>query len=223
MANLKIKSNEAEAAVDQLRSQLEELIRAKDEDETALLKKFRDLLNEKKVKIREQQRVLAASGSFNASHPGTTSQEPEEVKIKEEEPTKKPTSKPTRKAGKSRASKRKAPASKRIEEESEDEGVQAMEVDDVQPVDDQETDPGNTTEGTASASSDDEDVGIPLRSRGERAAPPAAEPREKTPPRKAKEQPPAPRNLPFGNKKSTKPAPAPAPAAGSETESDDEL
>ena len=47
----------AEAAA--LRAQLDELVRAKREDETALLARFRDLLNEKKVKIREQQKVLS--------------------------------------------------------------------------------------------------------------------------------------------------------------------
>lgn len=224
MADLKVKSNDAEAAVAQLKSQLEELIQAKEEDETALLQKFRDLLNEKKVKIREQQKVIAASGSFNASHPGA-SQPTEEVTVKQEKPAKKPPAKPARQVGKSRASKRKAPASKRVEEESEEEDLQAMDVDKIKP-EEQDTDPGNTTEGTASVTSDDEDVDTSARpGRGAEVAPTAPKLREKTPPKTTKETPPARRDLPFVNKRPTRanPAPAPVPAAGSETDSDDEL
>ncbi|PHH89704.1 hypothetical protein CDD83_5455 [Cordyceps sp. RAO-2017] len=64
------KTNEASLAaqirvldseVEQLRAQLEELVQAKQDDETALLLKCRDLLNEKKAKIREQQKTIAAS------------------------------------------------------------------------------------------------------------------------------------------------------------------
>lgn len=40
---------------------MDELVKAKAEDETQLLEKFRDLLNEKKVKIRQQQRLLASA------------------------------------------------------------------------------------------------------------------------------------------------------------------
>ncbi|RYO75919.1 hypothetical protein DL766_009867 [Monosporascus sp. MC13-8B] len=50
-----------EASVAELRDQLRELIRAREDDEAQLLEKFRDLLNEKKVKIRQQQRLLAAA------------------------------------------------------------------------------------------------------------------------------------------------------------------
>ncbi|KAH7021067.1 uncharacterized protein B0I36DRAFT_28625 [Microdochium trichocladiopsis] len=50
-----------EHVVDELKDQLQELIKAKEDDETQLLEKFRDLLNEKKVKIRQQQRLLATA------------------------------------------------------------------------------------------------------------------------------------------------------------------
>ncbi len=55
------KAQELENAVKELKDQLEELIEAKKADESELLVKFRDLLNEKKVKIREQQRLLMAN------------------------------------------------------------------------------------------------------------------------------------------------------------------
>ncbi|CAM1503915.1 Fc.00g015060.m01.CDS01 [Cosmosporella sp. VM-42] len=216
LAELTAKSHDMEAAAAQLRSQLEELIQAKEEDETALLQKFRDLLNEKKVKIREQQRVLATSGSFNASLPGSSSQQ--------SQPAPPPTapSKPARKPTKSRAAKRKAPSSKRGEDE-EDEEVEPMEVDPIK-QEDEETDPGNTTEGTTSVASDDDEDEAPVSSsRKARTPSPARESRTKASPKKATEQPPPPRALPFTGKKQSKPVPAPAPATGSETESDDEL
>jgi hypothetical protein len=212
---LTVKSTDSEAAVAQLQSQLEELLRAKDEDETALLRKFRDLLNEKKVKIREQQQVLAST-TFNASMPGQ-SQRAESVEVKVEEPEVKQPKKPVRKAGKSRTAKRKAPTPKPIEE-SEEEDVQPMEVDIKQEPED--TDPGNTTEATASVSGDDEDdAGVLSSSSQQRAVSESAASQEDAPPQVS--QPPPRRELPFAlRKKSAKPAP---PPAGSDTDSDDEL
>ncbi|KAM5360032.1 hypothetical protein ACJZ2D_014024 [Fusarium nematophilum] len=173
VADLTVKSSESVAAVAQLQSQLEELIKAKDEDEAALLRKFRDLLNEKKVKIREQQQVLA-SASFNASVPGH-SQQSQPVAAKLEEPKK-----PARQAGKSRTSKRKAPATERAEDYT-DGDARAMEIDDIK-QEAEDTDPA--TSGPAAT-------------------------REETPPRKAAGQPPPRRDLPFTTRKSAKPAPPP--------------
>ncbi|KAJ4316424.1 hypothetical protein N0V84_007861 [Fusarium piperis] len=215
VADLTVKSADSEAAVAQLQSQLEELLRAKDEDETVLLRKFRDLLNEKKVKIREQQQVLAST-TFNASIPGH-SQPSGSVEPKVEEPEPKQPKKPARKAGKSRASKRKAPTSKMVEE-SEEEDVQPMDVDIKQEPED--TDPGITTEATASVSSDDEDDAGALSSSPQQkdTSDPAA-PQEEAPTQVS--QAPPRRELPFSlRKKSAKSAP---PPAGSDTDSDDEL
>lgn len=47
--------------IKQLNEQLEDLIQAKKDHETSLLEKFRELLNQKKLKIRDQQRLLATS------------------------------------------------------------------------------------------------------------------------------------------------------------------
>jgi hypothetical protein len=55
------KAASLEAQVAELRAQLEELTEAKTARETELLEKFCALLNEKKVKIREQQRLLSAA------------------------------------------------------------------------------------------------------------------------------------------------------------------
>jgi hypothetical protein len=215
VAKLSVKSSEAETAVTQLQSQLKELIKAKDEDETALLRKFRDLLNEKKIKIREQQQALALL-STNPSMAGQ-SQPPQAVEVEVEPPKSR---KPARQAGNSRTSKRKAPASRRVEESDDDAAVDTMDVDVKQEADD--TDPGNTTEATASVDSDEDNNaggdGDGVHSSSSQQNDAVAS--KKTPPKEA-DEPPPPRALPFTAKKPAKPAPV--PAAGSETESDDEL
>ncbi|PHH71086.1 hypothetical protein CDD80_5534 [Ophiocordyceps camponoti-rufipedis] len=60
VASLVAQTQSLDAEVAGLRAQLETLMQAKKEDETALLLKFRDLLNEKKVKIREQQKIISS-------------------------------------------------------------------------------------------------------------------------------------------------------------------
>ena len=57
--------------VKKLNQQLEDLIKAKAEHESSLLEKFRELLNAKKLKIRDQQRLLA--GAKLDVHKGTLS------------------------------------------------------------------------------------------------------------------------------------------------------
>jgi len=51
----------AEETINKLNGQLEELINAKSEHESQLISKFVQLLNEKKLKIRNQQRLLASA------------------------------------------------------------------------------------------------------------------------------------------------------------------
>lgn len=64
--------------VKKLNAQLEDLLKAKEEHETALLEKFRELLNAKKLKVRDQQRLLAGAkvdpnkGTYSTSNPGAS-------------------------------------------------------------------------------------------------------------------------------------------------------
>lgn len=58
---LREKYEEQIHVIEKLNQQLEELINAKIEHESLLLEKFRDLLNAKKLKIRDQQRLLAST------------------------------------------------------------------------------------------------------------------------------------------------------------------
>lgn len=52
---------ELESQANELKSHLADLLKAKEDDEKHLLEKFQDLLNEKKLKIRQQQRLLASA------------------------------------------------------------------------------------------------------------------------------------------------------------------
>lgn len=61
LASFKSKFQEQQEMIDKLNAQLEELITAKANHEVELLGKFRDILNEKKAKIRDQQRLLATA------------------------------------------------------------------------------------------------------------------------------------------------------------------
>lgn len=199
------RARQLEGEVADLKSQLDELIRAKEEDETVLLLKFRDLLNEKKVKIREQQKIITSNpiNDVTVSPPSLS-----QTALPER----------SRKADKSRSAKRKAPANV-IEEDSSEDGFEPMEVDKVK-TEPEETDKGDETDGTASTASDED--GPAARSVSE-ANTAASSQRQKSPPKKAAAQAPPKRNLPFVKDK-TKPAVAlPPAAAGSETESDDEL
>ena len=58
---LKRRYEDQQSIIRNLQQQLEDLIEAKKMHETALLEKFRDLLNSKKLKIRNQQRILIES------------------------------------------------------------------------------------------------------------------------------------------------------------------
>ena len=59
--DLTAKYEEQSATIAKLNEQLMDLIKAKKEHEEALLQKFRELLNSKKLKIRDQQRLLAGA------------------------------------------------------------------------------------------------------------------------------------------------------------------
>ena len=59
--DLNTKYEEQGKTIQKLNKQLQELIKAKKEHETSLLEKFQQLLNAKKLKIRDQQRLLAGA------------------------------------------------------------------------------------------------------------------------------------------------------------------
>lgn len=59
--DLALKYDEQSKKMERLHNQLEDLIKAKKEHENSLLQQFRELLNTKKLKIRDQQRLLATA------------------------------------------------------------------------------------------------------------------------------------------------------------------
>jgi len=61
VASLSAKYHDQQEALAKLNGQLEGLIKAKEEHENELLQKFMELLNAKKLKIRDQQRLLTGA------------------------------------------------------------------------------------------------------------------------------------------------------------------
>ncbi|KAF2016491.1 hypothetical protein BU24DRAFT_422829 [Aaosphaeria arxii CBS 175.79] len=116
ITRMKAELRNKQEVIDQLTAQLKDFIKAKNESETAMLQQFMQLLNEKKRKIRDQNRLLAGA---KVDKEAATA-----VKAARQE------TKP-RKAGASRESKRKAPAKTPVAEEEEEEASDRMEVDEV--------------------------------------------------------------------------------------------
>lgn len=237
-ASLVRESNRAaklEKEVEDLQTQLNEFIDAKKTDEAGLMEKFRDLLNEKKVKIREQQRLLAAapqalSPQAEEEVVATAGRSPD---VKIEEGVRGHAPKP------SRRSKRKTITPV---EESDGE-FEAMEVDEQKDAPARDSEDDRTTEGsdgdvTASEGEDEEPpaTGASTRSgkgklkKDEEVPAPRAATRSTDDKEAAEEEkkndeaPPPKRELPFAGRSTwSKPASKPAPKEESETESDDEL
>jgi DNA double-strand break repair and V(D)J recombination protein XRCC4 len=191
--------------VKKLEDALSELEKLKNDHEMDLLEKFSLLLNEKKLKIRDQQRLLASSNV----DPATLAAVEETRSVRHHS------------AGPSRRGKRKAGSTVDSEEGSSD-GFENMEVDEA-PNESEQDQPQTPPQddSTADEASDDEApvpppsrkslVESPTETSSSTAAPP---PRQAAVPPK--------RDLPFQNKKKAPAKPAPL-LDGSETESDDEL
>ena len=107
--DLTLRYDEQSKRAEKLNDQLETLIKAKAEHEDSLLRSFRDLLNTKKLKIRDQQRLLA-SANIDLK---------QAAKLQNARSTSKP-----RAVTASRAGKRKAADGHRDFESSEDSGFE---------------------------------------------------------------------------------------------------
>ncbi|KAI1121782.1 hypothetical protein F5Y10DRAFT_255583 [Nemania abortiva] len=226
-ATAKIES--LERSVKELKAELEEFISAKEEDETQLLEKFQDLLNEKKLKIRQQLRLLAAAKIDPRKLTNTAGGVGQHAH---------------RDAGPSRSGKRKAPV--KVEEESESDGFEKMDIDKPDDADDASTNDQSgsgsdadenqelSTDNDATASdpdTDDEPPTVAEVKRKERSPPGRiTKPKASTSKKRmdvvsdsegADDEPPPPRVLPFGRNKKTAPAPKPADD-DDETQSDDD-
>lgn len=183
-----------------------ELVQLKADNDTQLLEKFSLLLNEKKLKIRDQQRLLQGSNVDP-----TQVQELQEARVRLR----------SRSAGPSRKGKRKA---EKVEEEEADAMADKMDVDasDNDPA--RNSDDSTADEETADEASEDEEplVPPPKRKPAKTKEEPSSSQASSSKTLQDLPEPPHKRELPFARKPPPKPA-APAPDAGSETESDDEL
>lgn len=235
MDGLKQSTKEKDDQITKLEQKLQEFIRLKEESENQVLEKFSLLLNEKKLKIRDQQRLLAS-----ANVDPTKIEEVEESGLADR----------SRSAGPSRGGKRKAGQAIQEDSGDSDGGFEKMDVDKEPAAEDSDQDQAETPEAStadeATASEEEaESVPPPKRKVGRvtkgkapakvkatAAASKAGPSKAKTPPAPNaapktpsadvdKDEVPPTRELPFAKVKKP-PAKAPSPQ-GSETESDDEL
>ncbi|CZT11873.1 uncharacterized protein RCO7_07456 [Rhynchosporium graminicola] len=208
----KAKLLDKDAQIKRLEESLAELVKAKNDNDTQLLEKFSLLLNEKKLKIRDQQRLLQSSNV-----------DPAQLKELEEAGTRSR----SRSAGPSRTGKRKVIE---VEEEDFKDGVDKMDVDDEATAKDSDQEPARDSgeetadERTASEASEDEEPPVPLSKRKTEAKTkqePSSSQASSSRTLQDQPEPPQKRELPFSKKSPAKTA---APAdEGSATESDDEL
>ncbi|KAF2118928.1 hypothetical protein BDV96DRAFT_487682 [Lophiotrema nucula] len=213
VAKLKAKFESKQETIDKLNAQLEDFIKTKNETETAMLQQFMGLLNEKKRKIRDQQRLLA----------GAKVDEPRAKAVQASRAETKP-----RKAGPSRTSKRKAPAKQGVAELESD--SDQMEIDESKEEEQQASDSDNAGAATPDRNTDDEtedeDEGpsrtaLLINAKSSQAA------SQKEKVEEARVKPPT-RELPFGrpgtrSKPATQSQPPPAPEDDDDETDDDEL
>ncbi|KAF3479568.1 uncharacterized protein GIQ15_06544 [Arthroderma uncinatum] len=232
VSSLQTKYREAEDTIKKLNAQLAEFIEAKNQHDEQLIAKFVGLLNEKKAKIRSQQRLLTKA----KENPETAAELEKEAVLETA----------SRKPAASRRGKRKADEPAPEESESDD-GFDVMDIDktgnaaeeDEDNTTDERQDTPEPLEEETASELDDEAPPAPAPKRGgktetkARTAParaPAAKVTRNTRASSAKPQatePPPPRELPFGKKRAAAPKPvietSQANADGDETDSDDEL
>lgn len=221
----KAKISDLEAHITELRNQLDELTESKKARETEMLEKFCGLLNEKKVKIREQQRLLS-----------TAQVDPSRLDVVRASQASQPKTTADRKPAASRRAKRKAleDASGGGSSSDSDDGFEKVSATNIDKMDvDAEEPPQASKESPESEdreTTDDDATATGSEADEEEAPPPPPPPKRKPEPKgrasaskagKGKDvaiHPPK-RAL----RKTTPKAATPPPAEGSETESDDEL
>lgn len=214
LEGLRASLDEKDDQIKKLEGSLAELVKLKNDNETQLLEKFSLLLNEKKLKIRDQQRLLACANVDPA-------------KLAEVEASR--TAVSSRSPGPSRKGKRKADQNNDSDDVSEA-GFERMEVDNP-PAEDSEQEQAQTpNDSTTDEAESDDEPAVPPTGRTQNNTKGKEVPQDTTS-KTAAVLPPK-RELPFSRKppatvsKPEPPAASSQPgysAEGSETESDDEL
>jgi hypothetical protein len=207
LADLKARATSEQVTITKLNAQLEDFIKTKNETETAMLRQFMELLNEKKRKIRDQSRLLAGATvdkSVATAVQSTRSDKP-------------------RKAGASRQSKRKAAAQAAEPAAESESDSDQMEIDQAKEEEQDDDELPAATPEPSDDETDEEDNAAPqprqkssetLRS-GSQAA--KDEPQSDG-------HPPPKRELPFGRPatRSKPPEERPSPPANEDDEADEE-
>jgi hypothetical protein len=208
LAELKAQLKAKDAEAKKISEELTQMVKLKNDHEHNLIEKFSLLLNEKKLKIRDQQRLLA-SAKIDPAKAASVERSRTSAKAGS--------------AGPSKARKRRAGQVAEDQSDSDD-GFEKMDMDDQEQPTDSEDEPPRTPDrgSTPETESEDEPPRAPPARKGVgddkpaacNAVPEASE-SDALPPR---------RELPFSKKSAPKQAPPPkAAAAGhSETESDDD-
>ena len=208
VSTLRGRSEADQAAITALQAQLAELVRAKQEHEEQLISKFALLLNEKKLKIRNQQRILSTAK--------IDEQKLAQLKLTLDGTGREP-------ARKKRRAERVAEDSDQGKEESD--GFETMEVDPMPNALGDARSSRETTPETETETEDEGSTGWPAISTS------AAESQMSKPNKAESDALPPPRSLPFVKKGAQKDddvtkAKSPEPALGSDEETaseDDEL
>ncbi|KAK3997110.1 DNA repair protein XRCC4 [Cladorrhinum sp. PSN332] len=225
------KTADLESRIADLRHQLEELTQAKKEREAELLEKFCELLNEKKVKIREQQKLLNNSAAnIDSSRLGSTVAKVAQLSVNssQEESQKPAVSSRSRTATKRKAAQRDAESDSDDDDEFEKAPTAVTDKMDVDepPPSQREPSPQALPEDDRMTTDDGDATGSEPDDADDEPAPSPPPTRRKPATRGGKDK-----DVPMQtthNLRNRSPAPkakvsAPPPAGGSETESDDEL
>lgn len=217
LVELQTRLGTQQGTIDKLHQQLADFVEAKEENDNAMLQKFVELLNEKKLKIRDQQRLLATA----KVDPKAASKV---VATREE------SAGTSRKAGSSRVSKRKANRKAPVVESESEDDFEQMQLDEKVPVKEETTPDDDLPEAATPDRSEDE-----TEDEDEAGdAPTSVQPNKpvelatrssKSKPEQTPAVPPPRRELPFarGNAQGKKPAPPPPVEDDDDETEDDEL
>ncbi|KAF2491575.1 hypothetical protein BU16DRAFT_122420 [Lophium mytilinum] len=216
-ADLQTQLGTQQSTIDKLHAQLDDLVKAKEENDNAMLQKFTELLNEKKMKIRDQQRLLAGA-KVDPKAAVTVEATREDSKSKSK----------SRKPAPSRTSKRKANGTARVVESESEGEFEQMQVDETEVKAEQEREedmPEATTPDRSDDETEDEEGDVGEASTSTQPSKPVElATRTASKPEQTPELPPPRRELPFAKAKTRgqKVAPPPVEDEDDDTE-DDEL
>jgi hypothetical protein len=218
LADLKSRASSEQETIAKLNAQLDDFIKTKNETETAMLRQFMQLLNEKKRKIRDQSRLLAGAKVDSAlgmlclsTQPDTTDMVFTATTVQASRRDTKP-----RKAGASRESKRKAPERTETKPKPTSDSDQ-MEIDEA---------PSTTPDASDDETDEDESAALPVREKSSETlrASSVAQVSKEDPPSEG--NPPPKRELPFGRRatrsKQPEKQPSPPPPPDDDEDTDDE-